>query len=400
MHVEGPLVATRQKPTMKIVRTWLRLNIACFGILQVSAAAAGTPPSDLTRPTCASQVHVLAASKFYPQFTNLLATHLEGLTRSEAFSGVVLVVHRAETVFLGAYGCANREKRVPNTASTKFRIGSMNKMFTAIAIFQLAEAGNLHLEDSLGRELTTYPNKDLAANATLGELLTHTAGAGDIFGPEFDAHRRDLQTLEDYAKRYGSRGPSFSPGSRYSYSNYGFVLLGLVVEKTAGQDYYDYIRTHIFAPAGMTATGSLPENVPVPERSVGYTRQQDSQEWKRNTETLPFRGTSAGGGYSTVGDLLRFHRALWRHRLLTALSVDAMTSGKVDTDWPGIRYGYGFMETVKDGVRWVGHEGGAPGMNGEYWTAPDTGYALIALSNLDPPSATAVVQWMAPRLPH
>ncbi|HLQ13115.1 MAG TPA: serine hydrolase domain-containing protein [Steroidobacteraceae bacterium] len=319
--------------------------------------------------------------------------------QNDQFSGVVLVARHHQTIFLGVYGCADRENNLANTADTTFRIGSMNKMFTAIAILQLVEAGKVHLDDAVSQYLDDYPNREFAARVTIRELLTHTAGAGDIFGSQFDAHRRDLRELRDYAKLYGDRAPEFEPGSRYSYSNYGFVVLGLVIERVSRESYYDYVQSHVFTPARMISTGSLPEDVLVPRRSIGYMLMAGSVAWQRNTDTLPFRGTSAGGGYSTAEDLLRFDRAFWTARLLPETSVNLMTSGKVDTAWPGVKYGYGFMESTQDGVRWLGHEGGAQGMNGEYWHAPVTGYTLIALSNLDPPSATVMVQAIARLLP-
>jgi CubicO group peptidase (beta-lactamase class C family) len=148
----------------------------------------------------------------------------------------------------------------------------------------------------------------------------------------------------------------------------------------------------------MTGTDSLPEDVSVPERSIGYLRLSNELGWSRNTDTLPFRGTSAGGGYSTVSDFRAFADALSGHKLLSARSIKLMTTGKSEM-WPGFKYGYGFMETVQNGVRWVGHSGEAPGMNGEFWFSSKADYVLVVLSNFDPPSATAVAQWIVPLLP-
>jgi CubicO group peptidase (beta-lactamase class C family) len=109
---------------------------------------------------------------------------------------------------------------------------------------------------------------------------------------------------------YGDRGPEFEPGSRWRYSNYGFILLGAVIGKVTGQTYYDYVHAHIYQPANMTATGSQPEHEAVPDRSVGYTKPPRTATRVPNTGTLPWRGTSAGGEYSTTGDLARFAEAL------------------------------------------------------------------------------------------
>ena len=186
----------------------------------------------------------------------------------------------------------------------------MNKMITAVAILQLVEAGKIELTAPVGDYLTDYPNPDVATTVTIHHLLTHTGGTGDIFGPTFDAHRDELRTHHDYVELYGSRGPEFDPGTRWAYSNYGFVLLGAIIEAVTGQTYYDYVDDHIYQPAGMTATGSLPETEAVPDRSIGYTTPTPGGEWNPNTDTLPYRGTAAGGGYSTVEDLTRFAEAL------------------------------------------------------------------------------------------
>jgi len=332
--------------------------------------------------------------------SNLIAAlqkKLEEDAAADRFAGSALVAKDGKPVFARAYGLADREHKTPNTLKTRFRIGSMNKMFTATATLQLAEAGKLGLDDPLGKYLTDYPNKDIATKVTIKQLLTHTGGTGDIFGPEFDAHRVDLRTLQDYVKLYGNRGPQFEPGSRWEYSNYGFVLLGLVIEKASGENYYDYVRRHIYEPAGMTSTGSEPEDQTVADRSVGYTKMGSNTQWHPNADTLPYRGTSAGGGYSTVEDLLRFANALQNHKLLNADYTELLTTGKVDT--PRGRYGYGFGDQTINGTRCFGHGGGAPGMNGDLEICPGPGYVIAVLSNMDPPAAGRESDFVTNRLP-
>jgi CubicO group peptidase (beta-lactamase class C family) len=328
---------------------------------------------------------------------------VEALTRKSAaadrFAGAVLVAKGDQVLFRRAYGLADRGKTIPNTPETRFRIGSMNKMFTAVAILQLVEAGKLELDAPLGTYLDDYPNEDVAAKVTIHHLLTHTGGTGDIFGPEFDAHRNELRTLADYVELYGERGPEFEPGSSWAYSNYGFVLLGVVVEKVTGQSYYDYVHEHVFEPAGMTASGSLPEGRAVPDRSIGYTKQPGASVWAPNIDTLPYRGTSAGGGYSTVEDLARFADALLSHELLSPESTELLITGKTKSG-PGAGYAYGFEDRRDaDGNGSVGHGGGAPGMNGDLRIYPKTGYVVAVLANLDPPAAQRISEYLDPRLP-
>jgi CubicO group peptidase (beta-lactamase class C family) len=317
----------------------------------------------------------------------------------DRFSGAVLVAKDGQVLFSGAYGLADRERGIPNTSQTRFRIGSMNKMFTGVAIVQLAEAGKLELTAPVGEYLTGYGNREVAARVTVHHLLTHTGGTGNIFGPEFTAHRQELRALGDYVRLYGDRELAFEPGSQWKYSNYGYILLGAVVEEVTGQTYYDYVNARIFQPANMTETGSQPEHEAVPDLSTGYTKPPGMTTWVANTDTLPWRGTSAGGGYSTAGDLARFARALLDHRLLRDDSTRLLITGKADIT-PGARYAYGFADhRDAEGNGSVGHDGGAPGMNGSLWICPKSGYAVVALANMDPPAAQRIASWLDARLP-
>ncbi len=327
-----------------------------------------------------------------------LRAKLEKDSAADKFSGAVLLAKDGKPIFTGAYGMADREKKIPNSLHTKFRIGSMNKMFTAVSILQLVQAGKISLSDPVGKYLTDYPNKDIATKVTIQQLLTHTGGTGDFFGPQFDAHRLELKTLQDYIKLYGERAPEFEPGSRWEYSNYGFLMLGVIVERVSGRNYYDYVSENIYKPAGMASTGSFPEDQNVPERSVGYT-QGDGNKLQPNTETLPYRGTSAGGGYCTVEDFLRFANALTHHKLLNAQNTELLTTGKVDTP-RGDKYAFGFMDNgAGTGRRHFGHGGGAPGMNGDLQIFPQSGYAVVVLSNLDPPAASRISDFIVNHLP-
>ena len=320
-----------------------------------------------------------------------LITRAGELAKKDDFSGVVLVARHGEVLLQKAWGLANREAGAPATLDTRFRLGSMNKMFTAVATLQLVEAGKLALDDPIGKILPDYPNKDVASKVTVRHLLTHTGGTGDIFGPDFEKNRLTLREHSDYLKLYGSRGLTHEPGAEFRYSNYGFVLLGALIEKVTGMSYYDYVRSHIFQPAGMSSTDSLTEADVVPNRSIGYMKGPGG--WAPNTGTLPWRGTSAGGGYSTAGDLLRFAQALEAGKLISKASLAAATTPNKED------YGYGFGIQGEGSLRGYGHGGGAPGMNGELRIFPQLGYVVISLSNLDPPAATRLVDFFALRMP-
>ena len=319
-----------------------------------------------------------------------LAAQADAAAAEDAFSGVLLVARGDEVLLQRAWGLADRAAGTPVTLDTRFRLGSMNKMFTAVAVLQLVEAGRLSLEGSVGQSLPGYPNADIA-KATIRQLLTHAGGTGDIFGPAFDQHRRSLKTHDDYVRLYGARGPTHPPGQAHEYSNYGYVLLGAIIERASGLAYEDYVARHVFAPAGMHDTGALPEDVDVPGRARAYTRKDGA--WVDAADTLPYRGTAAGGGYSTAADLLKFARALHAGILLSPASLAEAT--RRQTPW----YGYGFMVGQRHGVAGFGHGGGAEGMNASLGIFPAQDTVVIGLSNLDPPSVERLVDYYTARMP-
>jgi CubicO group peptidase (beta-lactamase class C family) len=365
-------------------------------------------------------------------------SELERQAAEDKFSGAVLIAKDGQPVFEAAYGYADRENRITNTVDTKFRFGSMGKMFTGVAVLQLVQSGKIQLEDPIAKYLPDYPNQEVAG-VTMYQLLTHTGGTGDIFSPEYEAHREELKELKDYVALYGKRGVEFKPGTDWNYSNYGFVLLGRIIEVVSGQSYYDYVRAHIFEPAGMNSTDNLPEDQHVPDLSVGYTGpggpglhligpgpgpkpgpgaggpgvhlvgpapgSEDHSigskgPLRATTGSLPYRGTSAGGGYSTVEDLLKFVNALTSHKLLDPHYTELLITGKVSTPRPGIKYAFGVEdELTRDGVRCLGHGGGSPGMNGRLSFFPGSNYAVVALANLDPPAADDIARFIRDRLP-
>lgn len=311
--------------------------------------------------------------------------------KNEKFSGVYLIARDGKVLAAKAFGWEDHEARRKTTLETKFRVGSMNKMFTAVATLQLVAAKKLSLDGTVGTYLPAYPNRETADKVTIRHLLTHTGGTGDFFGPEYNAKRLSLKTHADYMELFGARAPQFAPGSRDAYSNYGFLLLGNIIEKVSGQSYYDYVAKNIFAPAGMTNTGSLPEDETVPHRAKAYTWKDD---WVVN-DTLSYRGMSAGGGYSTAGDLLKFAQALRAEKLLPGrLVADATTPHNHNGN-----YGYGFGVNGKGLLLHFGHNGGAPGQNGDLQVYPALGVVLIALSNYDPPAAANLTSFYANRMP-
>lgn len=318
---------------------------------------------------------------------------LETLRAQDALSGALLVARNGEVLLDWHGGEAAREGSVPVDADTRFRLASSNKMFTSVGILQLVQAGRLGLDDTIGRHLPDYPNKAVAGAVTVRQLLTHTSGLGDFFGDDFDQYSASLKTLDDYVQRFAKDPPQFTPGSQDSYSNYGFIVLGRIIETVSGQSYYAYVEEHILRPAGMAGTGFEPETVTVPQRAVAYTKQDG--QWMRETKSLPWRGMSAGGGYSTVGDMMKFAEALQGGKLVSPALLQQATTAQNHKGW----YGYGFVVQGEGREHQYGHEGGAPGSNSAIVVLPAQGYVIVGLANVDPDAIGNVVNYIARRVP-
>jgi CubicO group peptidase (beta-lactamase class C family) len=290
----------------------------------------------------------------------------------DRFSGVVLLAKEGKPILSRATGMADPEKGAPNRIDTKLNLGSINKLFTRIAIGQLAAAGKLGLGDTLRKQLPDYPSP-AADKITIQQLLDHRSGLGDFFGPRFlAAPPSSIRKLSDYVALFADKPLELEPGSDQRYSNAGYVVLGLIIEKVSGQSYYDYVREHITKPAGMidTAYYAIDENVP--NRAIGQTKRGPDgplPQRHSNATLMPGRGSSAGGGYSTAPDLLKLSQALLGNKLLSKEWTDWLFTGKVDSG----------------GQRGLGIAGGAPGVNAALEIAPP--YTLIILSNFDPPSS-------------
>ena len=311
------------------------------------------------------------------QLVAAFARYADRVAAADLFSGVVVLAKDGKPLLTRAYGYADRSRTAKNNPETKFNLGSINKIFTQVAIAQLAQAGKLSLSDTVRKHLPDYPSP-IADRITIEQLVTHRSGMGDVFGEKFMASSSRLHTLRDYLELFKDEPLQFEPGSSQRYSNAGYIVLGLIIEKLSGMSYPDYMRRHIFAPAGMTSTGLFEATEATPNRAVGYTKRGENgplPERQPNTAMLPARGNSAGGGYSTAGDLLRFVAALESEKFLH----------KQWTNWI-----YEKRPSGEPVQRALGIAGGAPGINAG--VEQIGGYTVIALSNYDPPSAEGVVR--------
>ena len=329
-------------------------------------AAPAQPPADAVVPPRALPADALRS----------IETVVDGLVKRDEFSGVVLVADQGKPIFHKAFGLASKEFNVPNSLDTRFNLGSINKIFTQIMIGQLVAGGKLSLDDHLGKYLPDYANGEAAEKVTVRQLLTMTSGIGDFFGPEFDATPKNkIRDLKDYLPLFAAKPLLFAPGTKNQYSNGGYVVLGLIIEKVTGRSYYDWAGEKIFQPTGMNDTGYFDADVPVPNVASAYTRRSTNgtkqDHWRNNVYTRPVRGSSAGGGYSTAGDLLKFANALHSGNLVIPNFNAASPGGAIAPRAP-------------DGL---GVAGGAPGINSTLDTGVAGRYTVIVMSNYDPPSA-------------
>ena len=322
--------------------------------------------------------------------------HVELAAAEDRFSGVVLVNKGARTIFHRAYGMAEKGFKVPNRPDTKFNLASMNKMFTSLAVAQLVAAGKFSFADKLLTVLPDYPNKHAAEKITIHHLLTHTSGLGDFFGnPEFRPHRERYRNPADYFPLFAKDPLRFEPGARFSYSNAGFIVLGAIVERHSGENYFDYVRKHIFLPAGMNDTDSYELTEVVPNLAVGYVHFADdpmgADPRRSNIAFLPWKGSPAGGGYSTAPDLLKFAFALRAHKFLNEEFTERVTSPKLAMAGSPRKadYGYGFTSQNVSGREIRGHGGGGAnsGINSVLEMFWNGSYTVIVLGNYDSPAA-------------
>jgi CubicO group peptidase (beta-lactamase class C family) len=238
-----------------------------------------------------------------------IAAIMEALAANGQFSGTVLVSVGGEPVYTGAFGLADIERGVPNAIDTQFRIASATKPFTTLLIYQLAASGRLSLDDNLSGLVPGYP-ADKGADITVHQLLTHRGGiTGEGRIPELEDIERHRWTRESLLQEIGGRDLVYPPGTRGEYSNYGYFLLGLIIERAGGASYADQLQDRICGPAGMTHTRGDDNDAIIPGRALGY--HFDYIAGPQNSPYLDMSFVfSYGHLLSTVGDLHRFAIAL------------------------------------------------------------------------------------------
>jgi D-alanyl-D-alanine carboxypeptidase len=308
------------------------------------------------------------------ELSRALDAYIAQLAKEERFSGNVLVARDGKPVFEKSYGLANRSDNIPNSAQTRFSLGSINKHFTKIAVGQLIAAGKLSTSDTIVKHLPDYPNAN-AHNVTVQQLLDMNAGLADFFGPDFDAaakHR--FRRNRDYYAFVAPKALNFPPGTRKQYCNACFIVLGEIIERLSGMPYEQYIAENVFRRAGMQTAAFLASDEVAPNVSIGYMRVDG--KLRSNLLTRGAAGSAAGSAFATTRDLLVFD--------------DALRSGKL-LDPQRTAWFYGLDKPAAERVRASeGYAGGSPGINAGVHS--DGTWTVIALANIDPPAAEALTR--------
>jgi D-alanyl-D-alanine carboxypeptidase len=342
-----------------------------------------------------------------PRSEQELTSDLDGFlgrfSKDGGFAGAVLVARRGEVIFENAYGEATREPSTPNRVTTRFNIASVEKIFTAVLVFELIEERKLTLDGKICDYLPNYPLKE-ACPITLDQLLTHTSGLGDVVNPRLIRAVDRFKTPQDYIDTFGKDPLTFKPGKRWAYSNFGYAVLGRIVEAVEGRPFAEVVTQRIYEKANMKdstdlASAAYASDVAVPyaflmpdgKGKLEYGPERDARRF------LPLP-SPFGCSFTTVRDLYNFSQALLAGRLVSKKSLELMV--KTNRSGPGAlveHYGYGVMTDLIDGVPYFGHDGGIWGVNAVFrMTAEDD--VVVVLSNVSPGAAQRAAMRAADQL--
>jgi len=311
-----------------------------------------------------------------------IGSYLKRLGDAEVFSGVVLIARNGKPVFERAYGYADRDKKIANTLDTPFLLGSMNKLFTGLAIGQLVEQGKLSYEDPLAKFVPDFPDPESARRIKIKHLLSHTSGLPS-FDPTFSPPGDRTVTVQTILGSIRREPPRFEPGTKWSYSNTGILLLGRVIEVVTGRDYYDYVRTEVYRRGGMTRDPFPDYSRHAVAMAKPYEIEWDATRprWASQMAITTRRGGPAGGGIASARDLLGLGSAMNAGRIVKPETLRLHASAKPELG--SKHYGYAFSVHARMAERpLVGHGGNAPGQCTEFGVLTDTPYTIVVLSNL------------------
>lgn len=305
---------------------------------------------------------------------------------TERFMGTVLVAENGKVLYKKGFGDANIEWKIPNGPNGAFRIASITKTFTAVLTMQLVQEGKLSLESKIS-DFLPYYRKDIGENITVGQLLTHSSGIPNYLQlPGFrpDQIRQPMTNVEEFIKKFCSHDLEFTPGSKFSYNNSGYAILGAILEKVTGVTFEEALKKRILEPAGMNNTGLDRPELLLQNRVNGYVRNLDG-----SFQPAPYwdltSAYTAGQIYSTVDDMLKYHEALMGEKLLKNEYKKLMLTKYYPAF--GGHYGYGWMLTdleTRNSTQPLlinSHEGGLPGFNLYFARIPEKNQVAIILNN-------------------
>lgn len=301
---------------------------------------------------------------------------VDSYLREQNFQGSVLIAKEGKIVFSKGYGLANVEHQIPNSPQTVFRLGSITKQFTAVAILQLQEQGKLSVQDPISKYLPDYPQGD---KITIHHLLTHTAGVPSITAfANLSEIQRHPSTPEKVMAYFKSLPLEFAPATDCKYSDSGYIVLGAIIEKVTQAPYEKYVQEHFLAPLEMTATYVDHNQLLIPHRASGYGR--NAQDELVNAEFIEMSFPHAAGSFaSTTLDLYKWDRALKEQRLLSKESSEQLFRAQAFCEHYYSGYGYGFF--VDSEKQTVGHMGSIEGFSAASYRHLDGDITIIVLSN-------------------
>ena len=289
------------------------------------------------------------------------------------FSGSVLIAKGDEVLVRKGYGLANIEIQASNTPETKFRLGSVTKQFTAMAIMLLQEDGLLSINDPLSKFIPDYPDGD---KITIRNLLTHTSGIPNLTDfPELEKIKKIKTSVEEVIEIFKNEPLKFTPGEKYQYSNSGYTLLGYIIEKVSGKTYEKFLNENIFIPLNMEDSGYDHYNTVLLNRASGYSPGKDGVVNAKYIDmSIPF-----GGGclYSTVEDMYLWDRALYTNKLLNESSLNEMFTPFKDD------YGYGWYISDILNRKCIRHSGGIEGFTANISRYVNDDVCIVVLSNFE-----------------
>jgi len=326
---------------------------------------------------------------------------MDWMVRRDGFAGVVLVQKGEQTLYARGFGEADRRLHAANGLHTRFNLASITKMFTAVAIGEIVDAGKLRLSDTVGQLLPELAATELGRRVTVHHLLSHTSG---IVGAREAIEKglepgRDARTIAQMMAPFVHAPLSSPPGQQFDYSNAGYIVLGAIIERLSGEDYHAYVQRHVFEAAGMRESGFYTPAGPHPAAmAVGY-QDGPGNTHIANTDNLPLIGSPANMAFSTAGDMVRFAAALNDGQLLRSDTLDRFWTGV--TEGPDeVEYGYGARIERREARRFVWHGGGAPGVTNRIEMVPAEGLTVVVLANVDTEPeliAYKLREWLSPR---